>query len=75
MRISGSVGPATVTRLIAPSLESTGGVTLGGQQYEYPTATGRLTGARQSETITPSGNNYAVDVPPASAALLTVGSR
>lgn len=62
-------GPATVQRLLAPSVRARSGVTLGGQQLG---ADARWTGRRQTETITAGRRGYSLTVPGMSAALVTV---
>jgi hypothetical protein len=60
----------TVERLRAPGAYATGGVTLGGRSFGR-TATGVL-GAPQVQSIQRRGGSYAVTLPAASAALLTL---
>jgi hypothetical protein len=60
---------ATLERLEAPRLTSTGGVTLGGQSFK-PT-TGTLTGRSTATKLDPSGNRYVFSLPANNAALIT----
>ena len=48
-------------------------MTFGGQGFGNATTTGNVAGAAAAETITPNGSRYVVQVPAASAALLTIG--
>ena len=64
-------GSATVTRLRAPGLLATSGVTLGGQTISPKT--GALTGPSTATTVAPSSGAYPVSVPGYSAAMLTLG--
>ncbi len=66
-----ATAPGTLERLQAPRITATGRVTLGGQRFGA--ATGRLLGAQRTSTVTPSRGGYVLDVPAASAALLTIG--
>ena len=72
VRLTGRPGRAAVERLIAPSLGSTGTVTLAGQSYGTATTDGRLRGRRRSEALVDRGGALRVRMPPASAALITV---
>ncbi|HEY2770885.1 MAG TPA: glycosyl hydrolase family 79 C-terminal domain-containing protein [Solirubrobacteraceae bacterium] len=72
--IPGATGAATLTRLQAPSLTATSGVTLGGQSFAVPTSTGELAGNRSTDTVKPSHGQYVIPLPAASAALLTLPS-
>ena len=65
------LGSALVTRLIAPSYQSTSGVTIGGQTFDG-SLDGTIQGTAQSEAVTPVGGVYSVAVSPTSAALLTI---
>lgn len=65
------LGSALVTRLIAPSYQSTSGVTIGGQTFDG-SLDGTIQGTAQSEVVTPVGGVYSVAVSPTSAAVLTV---
>jgi hypothetical protein len=58
--------------LTAPSLRSTSGVTLGGQSFGASTTTGVLAGPPKTDAVAPTRGGYAVQVPPASAAMLTL---
>lgn len=65
-------GAATVDRLTAPSLQSRTGVTIAGQTFDAPTTTGELTRGYKTTTLQPIQHRYVVELPPASAALLSV---
>lgn len=68
----GSAGVANVQWLTAPGAAATAGVTLGGRRYSTPTYTGRLQGrARPSFALADAGG-YLINLPTASAALLTL---
>lgn len=71
IRLPGSGGAAALTRLEAPSLAATSGVTLGGQSFGISTTTGQLPGQPSSTSVHAASGSYAVDLPPASAAMLT----
>jgi hypothetical protein len=62
--------PAEVEWLRAPSASATAGVTLGGQSFGAETSTGAL-GAQQAEPVAQVFGSYSIELPPASAALLT----
>jgi hypothetical protein len=66
---------ARLDRLLAPSIAATHGITLGGQSFGTHTATGLLAGRRRAEIVRPDEGSYAVALPGASAALLTVPRR
>jgi hypothetical protein len=72
VKIPGAAGDATLTRLQGPSLAASSGVTLGGQRFATGTSTGELAGAPVTATIKPSHGEYVVQLPAASAALLTL---
>ena len=65
-------GGAELTRLTAPSVTATSGVTLGGQAFAANTTTGTLTGSPQVTILRPSRAGYLVALPAGSAAMLTV---
>jgi len=75
LAVNGAHGTAEVEQLRAPSAQSTGGVTLGGQTFGAETATGALAGPAAHRTVTPSAGAYAVTVAPASATMLTIPGR
>jgi hypothetical protein len=60
-----------LTRLRAPTANATNGVTLAGQTFDG-TVDGFPLGSYISEQITPQNGSYSLDLPPASAALLTL---
>jgi hypothetical protein len=66
--------PATLERLQAPSASSTSGITLGGRSFGSQTSTGTLPGAIQTSPLRSAGGRYAVNLPAASAALLTIAT-
>jgi Glycosyl hydrolase family 79 C-terminal beta domain len=72
IRIAGAAGPATLERLRAPGVGARTGVTLGGQTFGTATTTGTETGRPALATVTPGNGAYAVTVPKASAAMLTL---
>ena len=63
---------ATLERLTAPTLESRTGVTIAGQTFGAATTTGELTRSYKTTTLQPIQHRYVVELPPASAALLSV---
>lgn len=68
---SGGAPLGALELLLAPSLRSTTGVTLGGQTFGAQTETGVLP-PPQTYPVAPTGDVYTVSMPPASAALLTI---
>jgi hypothetical protein len=72
VKIPGATGDATLTRLEAPSLTATSGVTLGGQSFGAPTSTGELAGTPSADKVKPSHGEYVFPLPAASAAVLTL---
>jgi hypothetical protein len=75
LRIPAAVGTGTLERLQAPSAHSTRRVTLGGQRFASATATGALAGRARIESVAPTAGAYAIKLPAASAALLTVSGQ
>jgi hypothetical protein len=71
MQIPGNPATASLESLTAPSLDATTGVTLGGQTFGPATTTGTFPADPAGTTVLPSGGVYSVDVPAASAALLS----
>jgi hypothetical protein len=67
-RSAGTTG--TVERMLAPSVHSRGGVTLGGRTYGAQTYTGSLS-PLQTQPLTGGAGTYVVKLPRGSAALLT----
>jgi hypothetical protein len=61
-------GPATVQRLTAPKIDSTGNVTLDGQRL---TAAATWAGKARAEMLAPTANGYVINVSRYSAALVT----
>ncbi len=75
VRAGASAGAASLQRLLAPGAHATSGVTLGGQSFGTATTTGLLAGVPQITSVSATGNEYAVRLPAASAALLTLPKR
>ena len=73
VRPSTAGAPGRLERLEAPSAFARSGVTFAGQSFGARTTTGLLAGAPRVSVLRPSGGQYLVRLPPASAALLTVG--
>jgi hypothetical protein len=65
-------GAGALQRLRAPSVGARSGVSLAGQSFGAETETGRLIGRLRASGVAPAGGAYRVQVPAASAALLTV---
>jgi hypothetical protein len=72
IQIPGARDAAGITRLTAPGLDATTGVKLGGQAVAQQSFDGRLEGEPRRTYVHPRHGSYRFDVPPASAALLTV---
>jgi len=72
VRIAGAHGAATLERLRAPGIHALTGVTIGGQSFGTTTDTGLLTGPSAASAVNPAHGGYAVRLPPASAAMLTL---
>jgi len=68
---SGGERTATLERLRAPRLESTSGVTLGGQSFGTRTTTGRLAGRSSVAELSASKGRNVFTLPAESAALVT----
>jgi hypothetical protein len=71
LKLPGTSAPATLGRLTAPAIDATSGVTFDGQTFGDETQTGSPSGTTQTQTVNGSLGTYTVQVPPASAALLT----
>ncbi len=63
--------PLSSESLTAPGVASTNGVTFGGQTFGDETSTGMLPGAPTATPVTATAGTYAVNVPAASATLLS----
>ncbi len=71
VQLATSSTAATVAYLQAPALDATSGITLGGQTFDG-TADGHARGQQQTVAVAPRNGAYLVDLPHASAALLTI---
>jgi len=72
VRIAGAQSAATLERLRAPTVGAQTGVTIGGQGFGNATDTGLLAGPSAVASIKPSNGGYVVQLPQASAAMLTL---
>jgi hypothetical protein len=72
VRIAGAQGAATLERLRAPTVGAQTGVTIGGQGFGNTTTTGLLAGPSAVASVNPSNGGYMVQLPQASAAMLTL---
>jgi Glycosyl hydrolase family 79 C-terminal beta domain len=73
VRIAGAHGAAALERLRAPGVHSLTGVTIGGQSFGTATDTGLLSGPSDETSVSATHGTYVVRLPPASAAMLTLG--
>jgi hypothetical protein len=71
LELPGGLSGASLESLQAPDVASTTGVTLGGQSFASPTTTGTFPGQEGTSSVYPTLGSYSIDLPPASAALLT----
>jgi hypothetical protein len=72
LRVPGGGAAGRVQRLVGPSITATSGVTLAGQSYGNATTDGRLRGKLRNERVARRAGAFRVDMPPASAALVTI---
>jgi hypothetical protein len=73
LQIPTESSPATIERLQAPSAYATSMVKIGGRTFAPRTTSGKL-GPPRTTLSRPSATGYTVEMPPASAALITVPS-
>ncbi|MGI8430216.1 MAG: glycosyl hydrolase family 79 C-terminal domain-containing protein [Solirubrobacteraceae bacterium] len=71
LQIPGASGVGSLERLQAPTVNSTTDVSLGGRTFGSLTGAGTLPEAPQTTPAVPLFGTYTIDLPPASAALLT----
>jgi Glycosyl hydrolase family 79 C-terminal beta domain len=71
LQLPGAEAGASLEWLQAPSVDSTSGVTLGGQTFGSQTTTGAFPGPQTTTPVYPSLGSYSIDLPPASAVMLT----
>jgi hypothetical protein len=71
LQVPGAGGHASLEWLQAPSPSSTHGVTLGRRSFGDETTTGTLPGPPQADSAFPVAGSYVINLPAASAALLT----
>ncbi len=72
VRMASVSGPATLERLQASSLQAKTGLTIGGQSFGTDSTTGVPSGPADSTSVAPGSGGYAVTLPSAGAAMLTV---
>jgi hypothetical protein len=72
LRVPGGGARGKVERLVGPSITATSGITFGGRGYGAATPDGKLRGKVRTERVSRRGGAFRVDVPPATAALVTV---
>ncbi|MBV9423925.1 MAG: hypothetical protein JOZ98_13505 [Solirubrobacterales bacterium] len=72
VRSPGASAAGTLERLRAPGLRATAHVAIAGQTFGARTATGELSGSSTRATLHPIQDRYVVQLPPASAALITL---
>jgi hypothetical protein len=72
LKAPGAGAAGRIERLTGPSITATNGITLAGQGYGAATTDGKLRGKLKVERIKRRGGTFRLDVPPASAALVTV---
>ncbi|HTT30704.1 MAG TPA: glycosyl hydrolase family 79 C-terminal domain-containing protein [Solirubrobacteraceae bacterium] len=73
VNVRGATGTGSLEYLAAPSLKAQTGVTLAGQRFG--TTTGLLSGRPTISAVTARNGDYAIRVPAATAAMLTVPSH
>jgi Glycosyl hydrolase family 79 C-terminal beta domain len=71
IQLSSPRASGVLTRLRAPSVNATKGVTLAGQTFD-DTVDGLPLGPYTSEQVVPKNGSYSLELPPATAALLTL---
>jgi hypothetical protein len=71
LQLPGDATPAMARSLTAPSPSATSGVSLGGQSFGQLTTTGQLGGTPTVTEVDPVAGTYTVQLPAASAMLLT----
>ena len=71
LQLPGAQSTASVQLLTAPSLGAKSGVTLGGETFGTRTLTGTLPGSPTTTPLDPQAGVYAVQLPAASALMLT----
>ena len=72
LRVPGQHAAGSLSRLLAPHLESTRRITLGGQTFGSATRNGKLHGHPIVIHVVPHAGKYHVKTPAAGAALLTI---
>jgi hypothetical protein len=74
VRVLRASGTWTLERLQAPSVHATHGVTIGGRSFGRVTRTGVLPPPNRTVALRPRAGDYVVQMPAASAAMLTLAA-
>jgi len=74
LRAPGAAARAKVQRLLGSSITATSGITFGGRGYGVATPDGKLRGKAKTERAVRRNGAFRIDVPPASAALVTISA-
>jgi hypothetical protein len=74
LRMPGAGARARVQRLVGSSITATTGITLGGRGFGDATFDGKLRGKDRSERVSRRSGAFRIDMPPASAALVTIAA-
>jgi hypothetical protein len=70
--VAGATSTGSLEALTAPAVNATSGVSLGGRTFGAQTTSGILA-PPATTSVTPAGSTYTIALPPASAAMLTIG--
>ena len=74
LKVPGAAARGKVQRLVGPSIIATSGITFGGRGYGVATPDGKLRGKAKTERAVRRNGAFRIDVPPASAALVTISA-
>ncbi len=75
LQLPATTQSGTLETLQAPSIDATSGVSLGGQSFGAETTTGTLPAPAVTTPETATAGAFALDVPPATAELLTIAPQ
>jgi hypothetical protein len=74
LQLPGTQSEGSLESMLAPGVDAISGVTLGGRTFGAETSTGVLPGPDVTVPVDPVDGKYSLDVPPASAVMLTKSS-